>query len=154
MFRDLLTRLFDEDYQPGQRIGAEDGEIAIAALLIRVARVDDRYSATEQQRIDAILAARRRLSPVEAAERRLAAEMIEAEAPDTASLIRSIKARIALDDRVEVVAALWDLTRVDGRCSPEEEAAVQLAASLLGVNEGDTTRTRRMIEGELDPETP
>ncbi|NYN30490.1 TerB family tellurite resistance protein, partial [Salmonella enterica subsp. enterica serovar Typhimurium] len=82
MFRNLLSRLFTEDPNPA-RLAAQDAEVAIAALMVRLARADDRYSRAEQERIDHVLARRRGLDMQEAAERRAAAEMIEAEAPDT-----------------------------------------------------------------------
>lgn len=148
MFRNLLTRLFDEEYQPGHRLGAEDGEIAIAALLVRIARADDHYTEAEQHRIEAILTARRSVPAHSITERRLAAEMIEAEAPDTDNLIRAIKERIAFEDRADVVAALWEVAAADGRQTPQELAAVQVAASLLGINEIDSSNASRMIMGK------
>lgn len=153
MFRNLLTRLFEEDQPADRHLGAEDGEIAIAALLIRVARADDRYTAVEQHLVDAILAARRRLDAAEIAGRRAAAEMIEAEGPDTARLTRSIRERIALEDRMDVLAALWEVALADGRQSPQEEATVRLAAGLLGINEVDTANARRMIMARLAPDS-
>lgn len=152
MFRNLLNRLFSDEDPPASRLTAADGELAIAALLIRVARADDRYSEAEQQRIEAILARRQGLGPTETAARRAAAEMIEAEAPDTVRLTRSIKARVALEDRVEVIAALWEVALADGRRSAEEDATVRLAAGLLGVNDVDSANARRLIAGQIDPD--
>ncbi|MFV0300097.1 MAG: TerB family tellurite resistance protein, partial [Paracoccus sp. (in: a-proteobacteria)] len=92
MFRNLLTRLFTED-QDARRIDTGDAEVALAALLVRVARADDRYDPIEQQHIEQILARRDGLTAQQAAERRAAAEMIEAEAPDTVRFTRTIKDR-------------------------------------------------------------
>ena len=58
MFRNLLTRLFAQD-APDQPLAAEDAELAVAALLVRVARADDRYGPAERGRIDHLLARRR-----------------------------------------------------------------------------------------------
>ncbi|MGR3448609.1 MAG: tellurite resistance TerB family protein, partial [Paracoccus sp. (in: a-proteobacteria)] len=95
MFRNLLSRLFADDTDDAP-LQAQDAEVAIAALLVRVARADDRYETSERQRIDQILARRRGLNMAEAAERRAVAEMIEAEAPDTVRFTRLIKDRIPL----------------------------------------------------------
>ncbi len=149
MFRNLLTRLFSEDEPSPQPLGGADGELAIAALLIRVARADDRYSEDEQHRIEAILARRSGLTHAQAGEQRAAAEMIEAEAPDTVSLTRCIKERVALEDRIGVITALWEVTLSDGRRSAEEEATVRLAAGLLGVNDVDSALARRQAADEL-----
>ena len=68
MFRNLLSRLFADDTDDAP-LQAQDAEVAIAALLVRVARADDRYETSERQRIDQILARRRGLNMAEAAER-------------------------------------------------------------------------------------
>lgn len=152
MFRNLLTRLFSEDEPGPQPLGGADGELAIAALLIRTARADDRYSEAEQHRIEAILARRAGLTHAQATEQRAAAEMIEAEAPDTVRLTRCIKERVALEDRVGVIAALWEVALADGSRSAEEEASMRLAAGLLGVNDVDSALARRQAAEELGPQ--
>lgn len=152
MFRNLLTRLFSEDEPSPQPLGGADGELAIAALLIRVARADDRYSEDEQHRIETILPRRSGLTRAQAIEQRAAAEMIEAEAPDTVRLTRCIKQRVPLEDRISIIAALWEVALSDGRRTPEEETAVRLAAGLLGINPVDSAMARRQAEGELGPE--
>ena len=124
--------------------------MAIAALLIRVARADDRYSPAEQRRVERILARRRGLGASDAAERRVAAEMIEAEAPDTVRLTRCIKQRVPLEDRIGVISALWEVVYADGRRSADEEAMVRLTAGLLGVNDRDSALARQRALGELD----
>ncbi len=142
MFRNLLSRLFT-DATPGARLNGHDAEVAVAALLVRLARADDRYGAAEKQRIDQILARRNGLAATEAAEHRAAAEMIEAEAPDTVRFTRLIKDRIELADRHDILAAMWEVAYADGRRSPDEEALVRLSAGLLGVNDRDSALARQ-----------
>lgn len=141
MFRNLLSRLLDAA-QPAP-LSAQDAEVAIAALLVRIARADDHYGEVEQHRIDQVLARRRGLASAEAAERRAAAEMIEAEAPDTVRFTRIIKDRIELADRHDVLAAMWEVAYADGQRSAEEESLVRLVAGLLGVNDRDLGLARQ-----------
>ena len=148
MFRNLMSRLFDQD-EKSTPLQGQDAEVAIAALLVRVARADDRYTAQESARIDHILARRRGLDANEAAERRAAAEMIEGEAPDTVRFTRQIKDRIALDDRTGVLAALWEVTYIDGKRSPDEESLVRLVAGLLGISDRDSALIRQRVLAEL-----
>ena len=54
MFRNLLSRLLDAA-QPAP-LSAQDAEVAIAALLVRIARADDHYGEVEKHRIDQVLA--------------------------------------------------------------------------------------------------
>lgn len=142
MFRNLLSRLFTDDLD-ASRLNGHDAEVAVAALLVRLARADDRYGAAEQQRIDQILARRHGLSAAQAVERRAAAEMIEAEAPDTVRFTRTIKDRIDLDDRHAIIGAMWEVAYADGRRSPDEESLVRLVAGLLGINDRDSAMARQ-----------
>ena len=146
MFRNLLSRLLDAA-QPAP-LSAQDAEVAIAALLVRIARADDHYGEVEKHRIDQVLARRRGLDSAEAAERRAAAEMIEAEAPDTVRFTRTIKERIDLADRHDVLAAMWEIAYADGQRSADEETLVRLVAGLLGVNDRDSGLARqRALDG-------
>lgn len=146
MFRNLLSRLFTDAPEP---LNADDAEMAVAALLIRVARADDRYTAEEQRRIERIMTRRRGLDTAEATERRFAAEMIEAEAPDTVRLTRCIKQRVPLEDRIGIISALWEVVYADGRREANEEAMVRLSAGLLGVADRDSAQARQRVLGEL-----
>ena len=146
MFRNLLPRLFGDDIPPDTCLSADDAELAVAALLIRVARADRHYGDDERRRIDAILAQRRRLDATDARDRRAAAEMLEAEAPDTVRFTRAIKDRIPLDQRVAVISGMWEIALADGDRSPEEDAAIRLTAGLLGVTDQDSARARQVVE--------
>lgn len=148
MFRNLLSRLFN-DADDAPALSGQDAEVAIAALLIRVARADDRYSDAERAQIDRILGRRRKLDVDEAAERRAAAEMIEAEAPDTVRLTRTIKQRVRLDDRLSIISALWEVVYADGRRGADEEAMVRLASGLLGINDRDSNLARQQVIADL-----
>lgn len=144
MFRNLLHRLFSD--ASGQNpLAIEDAEIAIAALLIRVARADDHYSAAERSRIDEVLAWMQGLGPDDAAERRAVAEMIEAEAPDTVRFTRLIKDRVSLDDRSAIIRAMWQVAMADGHRDPDEESAIRLVSGLLGVSDRESAIQRQRI---------
>lgn len=147
MFRNLLSRLLDAA-QPAP-LSAQDAEVAIAALLVRIARADDHYGEVEKHRIDQVLARRRGLDSTEAAARRAAAEMIEAEAPDTVRFTRTIKERVDLADRHDVLAAMWEVAYADGQRSAEEESLVRLVAGLLGVNDRDSGLARQRALDDL-----
>lgn len=149
MFRNLLSRLFSDASGP-VTLSGQDAEVAIAALLVRVARSDDHYGRAEMDRIDHILACRRRLDRAKAAEHRVAAEMIEAEAPDTVRFTRMIKERVALEDRAGIIAAMWQVVLIDGQRDKREEALVRLVAGLLGVNDRDSALLRQQVTEMLE----
>ncbi|MFD1882896.1 TerB family tellurite resistance protein [Paracoccus pacificus] len=144
MFRNLLSRLLG-DNGPSGSLSPVDAEVAIAALLVRIARADDHYTDREAARIDRILAQRRGISIDQAAERRSAAEMIEAEAPDTVRFTKLIKERVALDDRQAVIRAMWDVALSDGSRTADEETLIRLVSGLLGVTDRDSALERQKI---------
>lgn len=146
MFRNLLPRLFGDDIPPDNPLSAEDAELAVAALLVRIARADRHYGDAERQRIDSILARRRCLDANDASDRRAVAEMVEAEAPDTVRFTRAIKDRIQLEHRLAVISGMWEIALADGDRSPEEDAAIRLTCGLLGISDQDSARARQAVE--------
>lgn len=143
MFGDLLKRLTQPE--PGL-LPDEDARLALAALLVRVARVDGEYAPSEAQRIDRILMARFGLTPFEAPKLRAEAERLEAEAPDTVRFTRAIKDAVPYEDREGVIEALWSVVLADGVRDHEEDALLRLVANLLGVNDRDSNLARQRVE--------
>ena len=144
MFRNLLSRLFEEKPDP-KPLATEDAEIAVAALLVRVARADDHYTSAERRRIDQVLARMHGLGLADAAERRSVAEMIEAEAPDTVRFTRLIKDRVSLEDRAAIVGAMWEISLADNHRAANEETAIRLVSGLLGVTDRDSALQRQRL---------
>ena len=144
MFRSLLPRLLG-DAPRETTLSHDDAEVAIAALMVRIARADNHYGKNERAHIDALLARRRGLSPADAADRRAAAEMIEAEAPDTVRFTRAIKDRIALEERAWIIETLWEVALSDTVRSPDEDAMIRLVSSLLGVSDIESAQLRQQV---------
>lgn len=144
MFRSLLSRLFADESEASPLSG-NDADVAVAALLVRLARADDRYSDAERRNIDRVLISRQHLDPDTAAEYRAAAEMIEAEAPDTVRFTRMIKDRIALEHRIGVIAAMWEVAYADSRRTADEDAVIRLTAKLLGVTDRESAVARQEV---------
>lgn len=145
---DLLTRLMGEAPAP---IDRDEAELAIAALLVRVARADDHYDQAERERIERVLACRG-LTPDAARARRLRAEALEAEASDTVRFTRQIKDRIALEDRRAVLAALWEVALADDDRAADEESLIRLVASLLGLTDRDSAEIRQQVTARMRSE--
>jgi uncharacterized tellurite resistance protein B-like protein len=137
----MLASLFSSKSPDNERdISASE---AMAALMVRIAKSDDDYSATEISRIDAVLSLLYKLSVDQAANLRQTAEALEAEAPDTVRFTRAIKEEVPYEERFDVVRALWHVVLADGARDPEEDALMRLLASLLGVNDRDSALARK-----------
>ena len=123
-----------------------DARLALAALLVRVARSDGHYAAAEVANIDAILKARHGLTDTAAAYLRVEAEAVEAEAPDTVRFTRALKAAVPLEDRSALVQALWTVALADGTRDAEEDRMLRLVASLLGLTDVERAQIRQRVQ--------
>jgi uncharacterized tellurite resistance protein B-like protein len=141
---DLLRRLLAPE---PVRLPEPDAQLALAALLVRVARSDGLYAAEEVERIDRVLAHRHGLDPFAAAKLRSEAEDLEREAPDTVRFTRALKEAVALEDRAELMTALWSVALADGLREAHEDRLMRLVANLLGLSDVDSALARKRAEG-------
>lgn len=143
MFGDLLRRLTAPEPEP---LPYDDARLALAALLVRIARSDGDYAEVEIDRIDRLLAARYELSPFEVTKLRSDAETLETEAPDTVRFTRAIKDAVPYEARMKVIESLWDIVLADGERDHEEDALLRMIAPMLGVNDRDSNIARKQVE--------
>lgn len=139
MISSLLDRLFAPAPDPLNHV---DARLALSALLVRLARSDGDYAASEIATIDAALADRYGLSAEAATALRHEAEIFEAQAPDTVRFTRAIKDAVALEDRMAVIEAAWAVVLADGTRAEEEDAMMRMVASFLGINDRDSNMAR------------
>ena len=144
MIKDLLTRLIHPAPEP---LPDDAARLALPALLVRVARSDNQYTADEKGRIDEITQARYALSASDASALRTEAEALEAEAPDTVRFSRAIKDAVPYDDRLAVIEALWKVVLADGKREQEEDALLRLVSNLLGSTDRDSALARQRVTG-------
>ncbi|PTQ72657.1 TerB family tellurite resistance protein [Celeribacter persicus] len=145
MFGDFLKTLLQP--QP-VRLPDADARLALAALLVRVARADGRYDPEEADRIVKLLMQRYQLSPFEATKLRGEAEQLEAEAPDTVRFTRAIKEAVPFEERIGVIEGLWSVVLADGMRDEGEDALLRLVSNLLGINDRDSALARQRVEAQ------
>lgn len=145
MFADLLKKLTASE---PARLPEPDARMALAALLVRIAKTDGDYAVEEIARIDQVLGARYGLNAVEAAKMRADAEALEKDAPDTVRFTRAIKDGVPYEDRIGVIEALWDIVLADGVRDDEENALLRMVAPMLGVTDQDSAKARMRIEAK------
>jgi uncharacterized tellurite resistance protein B-like protein len=142
MFADFLKRLTQPQPAP---LSDFDARLALAALLVRVARADNDYAPAEKERIDRILIKRFDLTAPAVADLRQQAETLEAEAPDTVRFTRAIKDAVPYEERLGVIEALWSVVLADGNRDDHEDALLRMVANLLGINDRDSALARQRV---------
>ncbi|MFN3936736.1 MAG: TerB family tellurite resistance protein [Gemmobacter sp.] len=140
MFSGLLNRLLAP---VPETLPEPECRLALAALMVRVARADGDYATAEVARIDRLLAARYGLDPDAATRLRAEAEVLESEAPDTVRFTRALKAAVPLEDRAGLVEALWSVALTDGRRDDAEDRLMRMVANLLGITDRDSALARQ-----------
>lgn len=145
MLAELLNRL--RGGAPAAQFTAESSRVALAAVMVRLARTDGSYSGAERRRIEALLTARYGLHAGQASALRIEAEEAEREAPDTVRFTRIIKESVPYDERVGVIEALWRLAADEG-FNADERGFLRLVASLIGVTDQDSGLARQRVLGD------
>ena len=142
MFANLLKTLLGPEPKD---LTPSDARLAIAALLVRVARSDNDYASAEIEKIDRMLATRYELNAAQSVDLRKQGEELEKEAPDTVRFTRAIKDSVPYADRVSVIEALWQIALADGERDIEEDALLRLVANLLGISDVESASVRKRI---------
>ncbi|MGZ5919772.1 MAG: tellurite resistance TerB family protein [Hyphomicrobium sp.] len=118
-------------------------ELAVAALLIEAARMDEHFDAVERSTIERLLAERFGLTPeavsklVEAAEQRVR---------DTAQYFpftREISKRLSMEQRVGIIEMLWEVAYADGVLDPHEDMLLRQIAGLIHVPDRERGLARK-----------
>lgn len=125
-----------------------EAKLALAALMVRIARADGSYDDEERESIDRALGAQFGLVPAAASILRSEAETLEADSPDTVRFTRVLKESFPLDARAKLMEALWQVVLSDGNRDDDEESLMRLVASLLGLTDVDSALARQRAEKE------
>ena len=129
-----------------QTLNKDDARIALAALMVRLARADGNYQNIEISMIDHVLVNRFGLNASAAQSLREQAEEIEVHAPDNVRFTRIIKDAVPYEERASVVEALWSVVLSDGHRDDEEHGFMRLITNLLGVSDRDSAFARQRAD--------
>lgn len=144
MFKTLLNRL--NGTTASDPLTTDDARLAMAALMVRVARADHDYAPEEVAVIDALLMHRYGLDATETAALRTEAEELETNAPDTVRFTRLIKSAVPYEDRNAVAESLWRIVLADDKRDHHEDSFLRLVVSLLGVSDRDSGLARQRAQ--------
>jgi len=140
---DRLLNFLSGAESPAVTTGPEDLHIAVAALLIEAARMDESFDAGERTTIERLLAKRFDLTPdsvhklVEAAEERV--ENSTQYFPFTREITKSL----STEQRVGIIEMLWEVAYSDGVLDPQEDMLLRQIAGLIHVPDRDRGMARK-----------
>ncbi|WP_164659976.1 TerB family tellurite resistance protein [Tropicibacter sp. Alg240-R139] len=120
-----------------------DAELALGALLVRVAQSDRDYQLEEISLIDRILARLYQHNAIEAAKVRATCEKLHAAAPETDTFGRLIRETTGLEERMSALDALWEVVLADGEQQEGEIKIVEEARIAMGLSFKDSEAARR-----------
>ncbi|MCI2397904.1 TerB family tellurite resistance protein [Aliiroseovarius subalbicans] len=145
MINDFFKRL--RSRRAEEPLPALDAQLAVGALLVRLAKADQHYAVEEIARIDALLGRDQGLNPVEAAKARATCEKLEAQAPDTADFTAMVQANVDHAERARLLDGLWQVSLADRVLKPEEEAFLGDVATALGIDADRAEEIRQHHNG-------
>lgn len=140
----MLARVFD--FLSGQSAPADrtdELELAVAALMIEAARMDNDFSGEERATIERLLAMKFHMP---AAEAHALIEQAEAKVhhstqffPFTQQICKSLEP----EARVHIIEMLWKVAYADGVLDPHEDMLVRRLAGLIHVPDRERAHARQ-----------
>ena len=146
----MLKKLF-QAFRPQQNASLPDpdAELALGALMVRIARSDRDYQLEEISLIDRILAQLYGHDAIEAAKVRATCEKLHAAAPETDTFARLIRETTGLEERLAALEALWQVVLADDREHEGEIRIVGDACKAMGLSGVDNDRARAKARQRL-----
>ena len=130
--------------------GPKNYSVALAAMLVQLAKTDGDYSGSETSVIKQVLRARLNLEPDAIDQLLSEAERLEERTHDTVSFTRMIKDEVSFEGRHDLVRDMWRVVLADDRRDHEENTLMRLAANLLGVSDKDSALSRQEAQALAD----
>ncbi|TDK43133.1 TerB family tellurite resistance protein [Antarcticimicrobium luteum] len=146
----MLKKLF-QSFRPSSPapLPDPDAELALGALLVRVAQADRDYQVEEISLIDRILARMYQHNAIEAAKVRATCEKLHAAAPDTDTFGKLIRETTGLEERLAALEALWEVVLADGAQDEGELKIIGEARKAMGLSFADSEAARDRVLARL-----
>ena len=144
----MLRKLF-QTFRPKEppALPDPDAELALGALLVRVATSDRDYKVEEIALIDRILARLYGHNAIEAAKVRATCERLHAAAPETDTFGKLIRETTGLEERLAALEALWEVVLADGTAAPGEVRLLEDARKAMGLSVADSEAAMARVAG-------
>ncbi len=147
-----MLKKFFQALRPPQNTALPDpdAELALGALMVRVAQADRDYKLEEISLIDRILARLYQHNAIEAAKVRATCEKLHAAAPETDTFGKLIRETTGLEERMAALDALWEVVLADGDSDEGEIKIVEEARAAMGLSFNDSKAARERVQSRLE----
>lgn len=139
----MLERLFPRRTPPKKPLPQPNAQLALGALLVRVALANRQYVASEVAQIDRILAATFGLKPLDAAKLRAECEALERHARGTPEYAAILREEVDYAERKALGDAMWQVALADGVRDDDEELTLMQIEVALGLSDDDIAQARK-----------
>ena len=129
--------------------GADDLQIAVAALLIEAARMDDNFNLEERRAIEHVLMERFDLGVEELRELFVAAERAVRGSTQFFPFTQQIVKNISHEERGQILEMMWQVAYADGVLDPHEDMLLRRIAGLIHVNDRERGLARQRALAKL-----
>ncbi|NSY38470.1 TerB family tellurite resistance protein [Leisingera sp. ANG59] len=148
-----MLKKFFQAFRPSEppALPDPDAELALGALLVRVAKSDRDYKLEEISLIDRILARLYQHNAIEAAKVRATCEKLHAAAPETDTFGRLIRETTGLEERLAALDALWEVVLADGNEHEGEITIIEDARKAMGLSYADSQKARARAVEKFSP---
>ena len=145
----LLAEQSSESAAKGDH-GADDLQLAAAALLIEAASMDGRVDHEELSTIASLLEASFDLDAAELEDLLEAGRKAAAESSQLYGFTRVIKDRYSHDERIRMIEMLWEVAYADGHLHHYESNLVRRVTGLIHVSDRDSGEAHKRVRQRLD----
>ena len=132
---DIAKRFFGKVTQNSSKNVDEQSEhdirVATCALLVELARIDEKFTPSEMETILSILKEKYRLSPEHADALIAEAEKELEQSVDLWQFARLINENYSNDEKIEIIETLWRIVYVDGKMDQYEHYLMNKLKNLL-----------------------
>lgn len=128
---------------PAVTKGADDLQVAVAALLIEAARMDDDFNLEERRAIEHVLTERFDLSPERLHELFVAAERAVRGSTQFFPFTQQIVKNISHEERGQILEMMWQVAYADGVLDPQEDMLLRRIAGLIHVDDRERGLARQ-----------
>jgi uncharacterized tellurite resistance protein B-like protein len=128
---------------PAAAKGVDELQLAVAALLIEAARMDDDFGAEERRAIERLLSERFGLDAGQLRELYVAAERAVRGSTQFFPFTREIVKRISPEERGQILEMMWQVAYADGVLDPHEDMLLRRIAGLIHVDDRERGEARK-----------